>query len=72
MLAIYVAIYICEDSVEDELHFLFHCDCYHDLDEHKENSFKDLFNIEKWHFISNTMHACMHACDDSQASYIYQ
>ena len=25
--------YICEDVVEDELHFLFNCDCYHELDE---------------------------------------
>ena len=63
--------FICDDAVEDELHFLFDCDCYHDLDEHKDmllyfgylnNSFEDLPNIDKWHFISNTR--------DTQANYI--
>ena len=51
-----------KSSVEDELHFLFDCGHYHDLEEHKvmlsyceyiNNSFKDLSNIDKWSFISN-------------------
>ena len=62
--------FICEDMVEDELHFLFNCDYYHELDEYKDmsyyfdcinHSFKELTNIKKWIFISNTK--------DLQASY---
>ena len=54
--------FLCRDSVEDQLHFLFDCGHYHDLEEHKvmlsyceyiNNSFKDLSNIDKWNFISN-------------------
>ena len=55
--------FICEDMVEDELHFLFNCDYYHELDKYKDMlyyfgciyySFKDLTDIEKWIFIFNS------------------
>ena len=49
--------FFCDDAIEDELHFLFDCKCYHDSEEyndmtsHFENvnpQFKRLPNIEKW------------------------
>lgn len=29
-------LYLCEDAIENELHLLFDCDCYYELDEHKD------------------------------------
>ena len=52
--------FFCENLIEDELHFLFECNCYHDLQEHKamlsyfqflNPNFDSLPNNEKWIFI---------------------
>jgi len=51
---------VCEDTVEDELHFLFDCHLYLPLEEHREMLFQSinpsfiiLSNKEKWAFMSN-------------------
>ena len=61
--------FFCENFIEDELHFLFDCNCYHNLiKEHNDMisyflslnpNFDSLPNDEKWTFIStlNDPHA---------------
>ena len=57
----YYNYFSCENNIEDELHFLFDCDCYHDLQEYKDMiscfqflnpKFDSLPNDEKWIFVS--------------------
>ena len=63
--------FFCENFIEDELHFLFDCNCYYNLEEHKDMisyfqflnpNFDSLPNDEKWIFVSTL--------NDSHADYV--
>ena len=63
--------FLCENFIEDELHFLFDCNCCYNLKEHKDvisyfqflnPNFDSLPNDEKWIFVSTL--------NDSHADYV--